>query len=179
MSEDIFGPARIAAWLAVISGDESHAAIARRIGMPQRTFAAHAKKDRLGPEVVVAISRAYNADPLESLEIHGYIRQDEIDAHVARASLGRAPLRTALESIVERLDELDGLAQYRQDKLFAEMYRSEYVGAQVDLDDDGDRSMPDPWALAAKRGTSRLVRDDAEAARRGEESQDPGHDEPS
>ena len=62
-------------WIKSITGDSARA-VAKRIGIPQRTLAAQLEDDRVSPENVIATAIAYGASPVDALVETGYLPEE-------------------------------------------------------------------------------------------------------
>lgn len=60
-------------WIRTTTGNSSIRAIARRVGIAQRTLAAQVEDDRITPENVIAIAIAYGTSPVDALVDTGYL----------------------------------------------------------------------------------------------------------
>lgn len=77
-------------WLALISPDSVRGS-ALKAGISPRTLAAQLDEERLSPESVIALARAYQVSPLSALIDVGYMTADEAEQDDIATSLYRVP----------------------------------------------------------------------------------------
>ncbi|MDU4831139.1 MAG: hypothetical protein E6X52_01150 [Actinomyces sp.] len=128
-------------WLSALTGTGSMAAIARKIGVPQRTFANHVSAGTLTFDELAKIGELVNLSTIDMLAMSGAISDNEVRKFVATYNSEIAPLRDLLEVLLDRLDLIAAMAtRLRIDKQtgeseeklnakahrIAEMFRVEY-----------------------------------------------------
>lgn len=88
-------------WLDNLIGDDSRRTAAVRAKTPNSTLARQYENNRLTPEMVIALCRAYELSPISGLIATGYLNSDE--------STGDVPVEFALEkaSRTQLLHEID------------------------------------------------------------------------
>ena len=70
-------------WFRRITGGDSVNAAAKAAGINQPTLARQINAGTISAENIVAVARAYKADPIEGLIISGLVTEEEVRAHSA------------------------------------------------------------------------------------------------
>lgn len=100
-------------WLESISDGATKGALAAAAGVERTTFNRQYDAGRIPPQTIVAIARAYKADPLQGLVALGMLTEDEI-AHLqpesAATFLAKLPDRALLRELLRRVDDDGDLA---------------------------------------------------------------------
>lgn len=66
-------------WLKTIGRGHAPTRMAEEAGLYRGTFSRQYNADKVPPDVIVAIARAYKADPLEGLVAAGLLTEEEVD----------------------------------------------------------------------------------------------------
>ena len=90
-------------WMQSTTDGQTVNAIAERSGLVGSTLSRQVKSGALTPETVVAVARAYHADPIEALLILGLITKDDVRRHGARALLESLSDRQLSDEVWSRL----------------------------------------------------------------------------
>lgn len=104
MEETRIDKDRLGEWLSHTCGDDSISAIARKIGVPQRTLANHVNTGELTAPEVISIARAYGESPVFALEELGFLTYEELMDVTVELAVRELPIRDMLVGAVERLD---------------------------------------------------------------------------
>lgn len=110
---------RLTEWLQLTTA-ESVNAIAKRIGVPQRTLANHVNRGRLEASEIVAIARAYDYPPVLALADLGVITREELEEGTTKAALEEVPVPELLEVAMTRLAQAkEGIGRFAQSTTLA------------------------------------------------------------
>lgn len=90
-------------WFREVTGGDSVNAAAKAAGINQPTLARQINAGTISPENVVAVARAYNADPIEGLIIAGLITEAEVRAHGADVLLAALDDRIIANEVWRRM----------------------------------------------------------------------------
>ena len=93
----------IMTWYNNTTNGDTTNAVASKARLVGSTLSRQLKADTLAPESVVAIARAYNADPIEGLIIAGPITEDDVRRHGADVLLGSLDDRMLANEVWRRL----------------------------------------------------------------------------
>ena len=152
-------------WLDRLIEPNSRRTAATKAGTSHSTISRQLAKGKLDPELVIALARAYDQSPADALVELGYLTAEELDLAGVPAALGYATNAQILDEIRQRTDP-DAVRLLRgggdPDVITPSFGR-------LRMSD-----MPDRFA-ASDRGIDAKYPDDSD---RGEESQDPGNDDP-
>lgn len=100
-------------WIQSIAGGDARGAVADKAGQHRATFNRQYDAGRVPPATIVAIARAYSADPLRGLVAAGLLTEDEI-ANLQPASaaefLASLTDMDLLHELIRRVDDEGSLA---------------------------------------------------------------------
>ncbi|MDU5874596.1 MAG: hypothetical protein E6Z28_06140 [Actinomyces urogenitalis] len=122
---------RLAEWLQLTTGGESVNAIAKKIGVPQRTLANHVNKGRLEAGEIVAIARQYDANVIYALRDHGLITDDDISAIGPDVAGEQMTIHTLLAILKRRIEGLATLFDVVARDMDAEDWDSRELVAEL------------------------------------------------
>lgn len=92
-------------WFRTVTQGDSVNAAAKAAGLNQPTLSRQVNAGTLSPESVVAIARAYDADPLEGLIILGLITEDDVKRHGAAVILSDLTDKMLADEVWDRMQE--------------------------------------------------------------------------
>ena len=93
----------IMTWYSTTTNGDTTNAVALKSGLVGSTLSRQLKADTLAPESVVAIARAYRADPIEGLVIAGLITEDDVRRHGADVLLESLDDRVLANEVWRRM----------------------------------------------------------------------------
>ena len=106
MKEKQMGTEVIEQWLAQATENTPLASIARKIGVPQRTFANHVKNGDLEIWEIVSICRKYGCSILDALTDLNVMTDGEAEKAASQFNLSQMPVRDLLAAVGTQLDQL-------------------------------------------------------------------------
>lgn len=92
-------------WYLQTVGSDTENAVASRSGIGQTTLNRQRKSGKLSPESVVAIARAYDADPIKGLIVLGLITESDVSRHGAEVLLANIPDKVIAQEVWDRMQE--------------------------------------------------------------------------
>lgn len=95
----------ITEWFADLIGDDSVNAAAGKADINQSTLSRQLNAGRLSPEMVVPLARAYGADVIDALVVHGLISPEDVQKHAVRAALADATDAEIADEVWKRLND--------------------------------------------------------------------------
>lgn len=159
----------------------SYNQLARAVGVPQSTISAivSGRSRRPKPVNLQKIADALRVDVRVVSEWVGQERTERAPyAPPTEADLLTERQRRAVDEIIRAIVAERASGHHGERDTAGERSRPDTSRVHVAGDAEPDGVKPDDFDLAADRGTSRRVSMDKAARLRGEESQDPGTDEP-
>lgn len=100
---NIWGMETVNSWIRRTTEGHSIRAVALKIGVAQPTLSRQMSEHKVTPETVVAIARAYNANPLEGLEAQGLLNADDLAQYRVAPAWHKVSDRELLDEIERRL----------------------------------------------------------------------------
>lgn len=98
----------ITEWFTRLIGEDSVNAAAGRAQINQSTLSRQLNAGRLSPEMVVPLARAYGADVIDALVIHGLISPKDVRLHDVRVELARIPDKELADEVWRRMERGEG-----------------------------------------------------------------------
>lgn len=89
-------------WLARATAGETQTQIAERLGVSRATVARWARRSVLDPNTVLAIARAYNADPIQGLLASGWLEPGDLENGGMRYLISVTPTSTLVRELYRR-----------------------------------------------------------------------------
>lgn len=90
-------------WLDSTTGGETQAQIAQRLGVSRRTYTRWVRNGILDPSTVLALSRAYKADPIEGLLAARWLRGSDLRNGGMHYVVSFAPTDVLVDELHRRL----------------------------------------------------------------------------
>lgn len=90
-------------WFRTVTQGDSVNAAAKAAGINQPTLSRQVKANTLSPDSVVAIARAYDADPIEGLMILGLISEGDVRRHGASVILADLTDKMLADEVWDRM----------------------------------------------------------------------------
>lgn len=90
-------------WLDTATEGETQGQIAQRLGVSRRTYARWVKSGILDPNTVLALSRAYKADPVEGLLAARWLRAVDLRNGGMHYVVSFAPTEVLVDELYRRL----------------------------------------------------------------------------
>lgn len=92
-------------WFRTVTQGDSVNAAAKASGLNQPTLSRQVNASTLSPDSVVAIARAYDADPIEGLIILGLITEEDVKRHGATVILADLTDQMLANEVWDRMQE--------------------------------------------------------------------------
>ena len=99
-------------WYRQATGDATVNAVAAKAGLVGSTLSRQIKGDALTPETVVAVARAYDADPIDGLIVLGLITEEEVVRRGAAVVLADLTDRMLADEVYDRMIEGRGVRDF-------------------------------------------------------------------
>lgn len=106
-------------WFKRVTAGDSVNAAANAANLNQPTLSRQVHAGALSPESIVAIARAYDADPIEGLIISGLVTEDDVRKHGAEVLIEHLSDRLLADEVWNRMQ--DGRVVERTDSADAEI----------------------------------------------------------
>lgn len=94
---------KISHWIDRVTGGASLRSISRHLSISQPAFSRQLQEGRVSAEVVRDIARAYDASPLEGLEVLEFLTREELREYRAAPEWRKVSDRELLDEIERRL----------------------------------------------------------------------------
>lgn len=90
-------------WLEHATEGETQAQIAARLGVSRSTVARWSHRGVLDPDIILALARAYNADPIQGLLAARWLKPQDLNNGGMRYVVSYAPTRMLVNELHRRL----------------------------------------------------------------------------
>ena len=94
---------KILEWYTATTGNDTVNAVATKANVNQPTLARQLKQGRIGHRLIVAIARAYDADPIDGLVASGLITAEDLRKRGVRAMITDLTDRELTDEVWRRL----------------------------------------------------------------------------
>ena len=99
-------------WYNATTAGDTVNAVAAKSGLVGSTLSRQLKSETLTPESIVAVARAYKADPIEGLIISGLITEADVSLHGAEALLESLTDRMIANEVWRRMSDGSGHPEF-------------------------------------------------------------------
>lgn len=90
-------------WFRSTTGGDTQAQIAQRLGVSRATVARRFRRGVLDPNTVLAVARAYHADPIQGLLAAKWLRPQDLHNGGTRYVVSYAPTEMLVDELHARL----------------------------------------------------------------------------